>query len=117
MAGKPSDDIEQYKRVLTESGLVNENQLHSVLDELEQEHGNRPGDSTILARRLIDRKMVTPWQNTHLLQRDQAWWRNILGKFFEVGWMEQRGPELYVVVGPKAKAKKKVKPQAKGAAA
>jgi len=68
MAGKPSDDIEQYKRVLTESGLINENQLHSVLDELEQEHGNRPGDSTILARRLIDRKMVTPWQNTHLMQ-------------------------------------------------
>jgi len=49
-------------------------------------------------------KKLADGRNTHLLQRDKAWWEKMLGKFFQVGSIQQVGPELHVVVGPKVKA-------------
>lgn len=41
-------------------------------------------------------------KNTHLIQKGQDWWEPKLKEFFEIGRIIQKGPELYVVVGPKA---------------
>jgi hypothetical protein len=47
-------------------------------------------------------KTLPDGRNTHLLQRDRKWWKKQLGKFFQVGQINEVGKELYVVVGPKA---------------
>jgi hypothetical protein len=50
-------------------------------------------------------KTLADGRNTHLILRNETWWRKQLGKFFQVGMMRmQHGRELHVVVGPKAKA-------------
>ena len=41
-------------------------------------------------------------RNTHLIQRDQRWWTKQLRRFFVLGHVEQRGPELRIVVGKKS---------------
>lgn len=47
-------------------------------------------------------KTLPDGRNTHLIQRDKAWWRKTLGKFFQVGDITQTGPLLHVVVAPAA---------------
>lgn len=54
-------------------------------------------------------KTLPDGRNTHLIQKDLKWWRKHLEKFFIVAKINKKGPELYVVVAPKAK-KKKVHP-------
>lgn len=46
------------------------------------------------------RKTLPDGRNTHLIQKDEAWWRAKLSKFFEVGDVKAVGKELWVVVGP-----------------
>jgi uncharacterized Rossmann fold enzyme len=46
-------------------------------------------------------KVLADGRNAHVLQRDKAWWAKMLGHYFQVGSILEKGPELYVVVGPK----------------
>lgn len=48
-------------------------------------------------------KTLADGRNTHLIQRDRAWWKGKLKRHFTVGKLSQSGPLLYVVVGPKVK--------------
>jgi uncharacterized Rossmann fold enzyme len=45
-------------------------------------------------------KTLPDGRNTHLIQRDAQWWGRMLSKFFEVGKIIVKGPELHVAVGP-----------------
>jgi uncharacterized Rossmann fold enzyme len=56
-------------------------------------------------------KTLPDGRNTHLLQHDEKWWSEKLTKFFTVGKIFQKGPELYVLVAPLKKLKKKPKPE------
>jgi 2-polyprenyl-3-methyl-5-hydroxy-6-metoxy-1,4-benzoquinol methylase len=49
-------------------------------------------------------KTLPDGRNTHLLQHPKAWWEKRLRKFFTVAKVEQQGPELLFIVGPKRKA-------------
>jgi len=51
------------------------------------------------------RKTLPDGRNTHLIQKDAAWWKTKLSKFFDVGTLKMNGPEIFVVVGPKTKQK------------
>lgn len=46
-------------------------------------------------------KTLPDGRNTHLIQKDAAWWRTKLSKFFQVGDIKKSGPELHVIVVPK----------------
>jgi hypothetical protein len=48
-------------------------------------------------------KTLPDGRNTHLIQRGEAWWRKALAAYFTIGQIKQKGPELHVVVGPKAR--------------
>jgi hypothetical protein len=60
-------------------------------------------------------KTLPDGRNTHLLQHDEKWWSEKLVKFFTVGKIFQSGPELYVLVAPLKKVKKKLKLEASNA--
>lgn len=53
-------------------------------------------------------KTLPDGRNTHLIQQNRAWWKSKLKKFFQIGTILERGPELHVVVAPKAKVQAKV---------
>lgn len=53
-------------------------------------------------------KTLADGRNAHLIQEGAAWWRHQLQAYFEVGKIQQSGPLLHVVVGPKKKAKRSV---------
>jgi len=46
-------------------------------------------------------KTLPDGRNTHLIQQPRKWWEKRLRKFFTIGKVEQVGPELLFVVGPK----------------
>ena len=48
------------------------------------------------------KKTLPDGRNTHLIQQNRAWWKSKLKKFFQIGTILERGPELHVVVAPKA---------------
>lgn len=50
-------------------------------------------------------KKLPDGRNTHLIQRGRNWWNRKLSRFFTIGQMIERGPELHVVVGPLKGAK------------
>jgi hypothetical protein len=52
-------------------------------------------------------KTLPDGRNTHLIQEGEAFWRAELSKFFQIGQIKQKGPELHILVGPKAIKKKK----------
>ena len=54
-------------------------------------------------------KQLADGRNTHLIQQDRRWWEKELAKFFRIGKIIETGPELHVVVGPKAITLKKEK--------
>lgn len=51
------------------------------------------------------RKTYADGRNTHLIQQGRGWWEKVLAKFFTVAKVWKKGPELHVLVAPKAKAK------------
>lgn len=51
-------------------------------------------------------KSYADGRNTHLIQQGQDWWARTLRPFFHIGKIFSVGPELHVVVGPKAIAKR-----------
>jgi hypothetical protein len=51
-------------------------------------------------------KTLADGRNAHLIQQDMAWWKHKLKKFFSVASIQQKGPELYVIVAPKQKPAK-----------
>lgn len=54
-------------------------------------------------------KTLPDGRNTHLIQKGELWWRTKLERHFVVGKMLKKGPELVVVVAPKAtKATRKI---------
>jgi len=53
-------------------------------------------------------KTLPDGRNTHVLQRNAQWWAKMLGQFFVVAKIIQKGPLLHVVVVP-GKMKKKEK--------
>ena len=46
-------------------------------------------------------KHLPDGRNTHLIQKDEKWWRKNLDKFFQVAAIQKVGPELHVTLGPK----------------
>lgn len=62
-------------------------------------------------------KTLADGRNTHLLQHDKAWWKATLAKFFTIGKVFTKGPELHVIVAPlKHPSKSKIKTSAAVAA-
>ncbi|HEY1068336.1 MAG TPA: serine/threonine-protein kinase, partial [Pirellulales bacterium] len=59
---------ERYEDLIRRSGLVDASHLDSVMNELAAEKGSRPLDSAILAQKLLDRQLITTWQNEKLMQ-------------------------------------------------
>lgn len=53
-------------------------------------------------------KTLADGRNAHLLQRDLAWWKNMLKTFFIVGKIIEAKPLLHVIVVPLKKPKKVV---------
>jgi uncharacterized Rossmann fold enzyme len=49
-------------------------------------------------------KFLSDNRNAHLIQQGKGWWQRKLSKFFTVGKIIQKGPELHVIVAPKGKA-------------
>jgi hypothetical protein len=54
-------------------------------------------------------KTLPDGRNTHLIQKSLQWWKKKLDKFFTVGRIVQKGPELFVIVAPMKKVKQKQK--------
>jgi len=52
-------------------------------------------------------KKLPDGRNTHLIQKHKQWWKNRLAAYFDIGSLQEVGPELWVVVGVKQKEKKK----------
>lgn len=52
------------------------------------------------------KKKYADGRNTHLLQKDRAWWEKALAKFFQVGKVEDIAGKLHIIVGPKPKEEK-----------
>src|SRR4029079_19549979 len=52
------------------------------------------------------KKCYADGRNTHLIQNGYEWWKGKLAKFFTVGKIFVKGPELHVMVGPKKKPKR-----------
>jgi hypothetical protein len=50
------------------------------------------------------KKTLPDGRNTHLIQKHEAWWRTKLERSFTIGKIIQKGPELHVIVAPKAAA-------------
>jgi SAM-dependent methyltransferase len=48
-------------------------------------------------------KTLPDGRNTHLIQRDVHWWRPRLKAVFTVASLQEQGPLLHVVVGPKSR--------------
>jgi uncharacterized Rossmann fold enzyme len=46
-------------------------------------------------------KKLSDGRNAHLIQRKKAWWKKQLQKWFVIGKIIEKGPELYVIVAPK----------------
>ncbi len=46
-------------------------------------------------------KTLPDGRNTHLVQRDEAWWRTKLSRYFDLAMLKAVGPELHVIVTPK----------------
>ena len=52
-------------------------------------------------------KKLPDGRNTHLIQKHKQWWKNRLEAVFDIGTLNQVGPELWVVVGKKQLKEKK----------
>ncbi len=50
-------------------------------------------------------KTLPDGRNTHLIQQGKQWWKNRLKAFFTVASIQEKGPELYCVLGVKADTK------------
>jgi uncharacterized Rossmann fold enzyme len=50
-------------------------------------------------------KTLADGTNAHRIQKGRDWWKKHLKKFFDVGQIAESGPELHIVVAPKAKTK------------
>jgi hypothetical protein len=46
-------------------------------------------------------KSLSDGRNAHLIQENKIWWEDKLKKFFKIGQIIEKKPELYCVVGPK----------------
>lgn len=46
-------------------------------------------------------KTLPDGRNTHLIQQDRAWWKAHLSAYFSVASLQQQGPLLHAVVGPR----------------
>jgi hypothetical protein len=53
-------------------------------------------------------KNLPDGRNAHLIQQPEPWWREQLGRFFQIGAINQAGPLLYCVVSPMIAAQRKV---------
>jgi 2-polyprenyl-3-methyl-5-hydroxy-6-metoxy-1,4-benzoquinol methylase len=54
------------------------------------------------------KKTLPDGRNTHLIQHGEDWWRKRLDRYFTIGKILKSGPELIVVVGPRAVSKRSV---------
>jgi len=59
-------------------------------------------------------KKLADGRNTHLIQRNEAWWRKKLGKFFNVAKIFVVGQELHIVVAPRPAQEKRQWPAEQG---
>ncbi len=61
-------DVDRFLQMVRSSGLVPAKSLDQVVAELTQAAGGPLQDSRPLGKRLVDRQLITPWQNWHLLR-------------------------------------------------
>lgn len=62
--------VENYEEVVRRSGLVSKEKLDGVLSQLSQlgKWGNSPAAMQVLAQRLEEESILTPWQNSKLMR-------------------------------------------------
>jgi FkbM family methyltransferase len=47
------------------------------------------------------RKTLADGRNAHLIQQKRGWWEKTLSEFFDLAQVNEVGPELHVIVGPR----------------
>ncbi len=60
--------VETYKQLLCTSGLVPPAQLEQAIQQLNQRFPTRPLDSQVLSQHLLEKQLITPWQNSKLMK-------------------------------------------------
>lgn len=68
MSNTTSQSAESYQQLLIQSGLVAPNQLKVILSELGPESANDLPGHRRLAKVLIERGLITPWQDQRLMR-------------------------------------------------
>lgn len=53
------------------------------------------------------KKVLADGRNAHLIQESSGWWKDKLEEFFNVASVVENGPEVTMILGPKAKPEKK----------
>jgi serine/threonine protein kinase len=81
--------IDKFVDLVRKSGLVDEDRLNSVREELSSADAADSGDSDKLAQALVDRKLITPWQCERLKEGRHRGF--ILGKYKLLGLLGAGG--------------------------
>jgi len=68
MAKRTIKSIDEYLDLLQRSGIVEKDRVAQLVAEFDKLPAGKVGDSIVLAKRLQDEHLVTPWQNRHLLE-------------------------------------------------
>jgi serine/threonine-protein kinase len=79
--------VDKFVELVRKSGLVDEDQLNSVREELTHSDGDEGSDQ--LAQALVDRKLLTQWQSERLLEGRHRGF--ILGKYKLLGLLGTGG--------------------------
>ena len=75
--------VDKFAELVRKSGLVTEEKLNSVLEEMSRDEAV---DGDKLAERLVNDKLITPWQAGKLKGRRGLW---------EAAWQWGKRPEVY----------------------
>lgn len=68
MAKPPVQNFQEYATVLRKSGLVEKSRLVGILEDVLKLPEVKTHGAKLLAKRLLDEKLITSWQNAHLMK-------------------------------------------------